>query len=560
MVDQRQELAVILCTVSTLPQADPDLPSLDEQEATCRRYCDQVGDLVVEVIRIEYSRYYSRLDRLCQANARYAHLVELIETEQITKVVVERYDRLYRKGALQGQICALADEHGVWLYSVREPTQRGDDQSAMWIRTIFGLTAEQDVRNLIAKRRRGMLGRIKRQKTVSFQAPYGYRVEGRRREARLVVSDEERRWVRWIFERRAEGRGYVWIARELNARSVPGPRGEAWSVGTLRHLLRNPTYVGRVRQREWARPRGGSNRRLASLPRSDQCRHLWSPPEVVHDDGLEVRTHTCARCGRPLLTEFVGPGAHEPIISSQLWEAAQRVNDARRRDYSRRDRPRRLYTGLVRCALCGDAMCYHDAKGTLVLRCSRYVRQTTTEGLRPCRPNAYPVRVLHRYVLDTLKTALADPEAWARQFQDHDAERLRQQRLADIRRELASLEVRRRNVMQAIEIAPSGREDLVRRYDMLNQQRQRCLAETQGLEQDAERLGRFRSLLIEWQHAAADLDRRSDEDLRPILAQLVSRILLERGKPPVIIWAALEADSPGPNLRPIPAPTSEVVT
>lgn len=559
MTDNPRERAVIVAAVSSEDQADPDLPSLDEQEAICRRYCQRAGDMIVDVIRIEgHSRFYTRLDKLCQDSPDYARLVEMMESDQITKVVAENYHRLWRRAALQSQVCALADDHDIWLYSVRQPTQRGEEQSTMWIRTIYGLNAEQDIKELVIKRRRGMLGRIKRQKTTSYNAPYGYRTVGRQRDAHLVVDEGKRRWVERVFQLRAEGRGYIWIARQLNNSHVPGPKGRPWSISGLRHMLYNPVYIGQVRQRHWGDPRGSRSR---SSLRGEQCRHAWSAPEVTSDeDGLTIRTFTCEHCGRLLLREYVGPGNHEALISQQLWDAVQRINDARRRNYSRRNRVPRLYSGIVRCAHCGDSMSYHDAKGSLVLRCSRYTRMTAASGPRPCRPNSYRVHVLHEYVLSLLKTALEDPETWARQFDQQGADREREQHIAAIQREIVSLQQRRHNLLEAIELSGSAqdRQDFVERYDALNQQRQRCLAELAALERDAQRVGTLRHLLIEWQHAAADLDQRTDEQLRPMIVQLISRILLAHDQPPIILWMGLDPDPGRRSIR--PKVKKEVVT
>jgi len=48
-----------------------------------------------------------------------------------------------------------------------------------------------------------------------------------------------------IFTRISEGHTLTGIARDLNARGVPGPKGNRWSMQTLRSLALNQTYIGK---------------------------------------------------------------------------------------------------------------------------------------------------------------------------------------------------------------------------------------------------------------------------------------------------------------------------
>lgn len=87
-----------------------------------------------------------------------------------------------------------------------------------------------------AMRRRALQGQ------VLGRPPYGYRVGEDRR---LQIVDEEATLVRLIFDLYlSEGRGIRLIAKHLNEQGYRTRRGGAWSMVTIRDLLRNRVYVG----------------------------------------------------------------------------------------------------------------------------------------------------------------------------------------------------------------------------------------------------------------------------------------------------------------------------
>src|SRR5690606_12437924 len=69
----------------------------------------------------------------------------------------------------------------------------------------------------------------------------GYRVA----ERHLRVEPEEAKVVREIFRRYLdEGEGVRVIARHLNEAGIRTRRGGAWSMVSVRGVLRNPVYIG----------------------------------------------------------------------------------------------------------------------------------------------------------------------------------------------------------------------------------------------------------------------------------------------------------------------------
>ncbi|MFQ5986187.1 MAG: recombinase family protein [Thermoplasmata archaeon] len=74
--------------------------------------------------------------------------------------------------------------------------------------------------------------------------PYGYR----RKKGALVPDPEEAFAVADFFRLYQDGMSLRQIADLANQQSIPTSRGGRWGASTIRHILRNPIYVGRLRR------------------------------------------------------------------------------------------------------------------------------------------------------------------------------------------------------------------------------------------------------------------------------------------------------------------------
>lgn len=70
-------------------------------------------------------------------------------------------------------------------------------------------------------------------------APLGYRLVNGRLQIGEGVETVQR-----IFNLRASGQGCFVIARQLNESGTPTPRAAAWHAVSVRHILKNPVYIG----------------------------------------------------------------------------------------------------------------------------------------------------------------------------------------------------------------------------------------------------------------------------------------------------------------------------
>jgi hypothetical protein len=190
--------------------------------------------------------------------------------------------------------------------------------------------------------------------------PYGYRVEGGRRERRLVFGPtEEVEAVRTLFRLAAEGTHTLADLAELaNGNGWPLPpcsagrqrgRGEPrWTAYTVGHILHKPEYVGLIR---YGRRRKGKY-------------HQAAEGEPVERRGPSQEK------APPILCQ----GRHEPIIDQATFDKALAALAARQVG-ARGGRPRPLayaFSGRLVCDVCGQPMQGRDQDGFHGYVCSTY--------------------------------------------------------------------------------------------------------------------------------------------------------------------------------------------
>ena len=227
--------------------------------------------------------------------------------------------------------------------------------------------------------RAGRESSVRRGCYVCSKPLYGYDkvtiTEGRRKYPTLAINEEQSAIVRMIFDSYVNKNiGTQTIANQLNLMGVQPPQTSRWSADTIRDMLENPTYTGKVR---W-------NERKAVL---------------VVDDGEFKKT-------RPRNTDddyILCDGLHEAIISEELFHAAQIKRKKSHRTCANKEL-RNPIAGLLYCE-CGRAMSYrHSTRGELQYREPRLV----CNGQRHCGNGSCSVTEMIDFVSDLLRGKIAE--------------------------------------------------------------------------------------------------------------------------------------------------------
>jgi site-specific DNA recombinase len=172
---------------------------------------------------------------------------------------------------------------------------------------IIGIFAEFERENLIARVKMGLERKVKEGYTIANAViSYGYYKEPKQKIQ--AIHPKECEIIKEIFTKFVE-QNYSMnkLARELNERRVPTKLGGAWDSSTIRAILINPTYIGKVR-----------------YAMEDKNRH------------------------------FVTDGQHEPIISDELFRLAyERIESLPSKTRTKLPKERSYFCGVLYCGRCG---------------------------------------------------------------------------------------------------------------------------------------------------------------------------------------------------------------
>lgn len=208
----------------------------------------------------------------------------------------------------------------------------GDDKMSILFEAMIEAMDEYYSINLAEEVKRGMTEKAKRGGVLSIPA-FGYKVENNE----FVTIPEEAEIIRKVFNDYACGKGFLSIAKALNAMGVKTHRGNKIENRTVEYWLNNPVYIGKTR---------------------------WNP------DGKLSRNYASE-------TAIISNGTHTPIISMETWEKVQekmKEQKAKFRKYYNPDRKDLSHwlSGIVRCEKCGAVLsnqggffgCSNRSRGT----------------------------------------------------------------------------------------------------------------------------------------------------------------------------------------------------
>ena len=235
-----------------------------------------------------------KINRISRKLSDVLKIVDILEQNSISfNSYSEQFDNSTPAGKMQFQMMALIGEF-----------ERG--------------TIAQNVKTgMCAKAKAGEWcgGRVLGYDLVPIDSQEG----AKRRKTKLKINEKEAEAVRFIFNEYVNGKGYKAITNQLNKLCYKTKKGNDFSVGSIREILTNPVYIGKVRY---------------------NVRQNWS----------EKRRRNIN--ANPIITD----GIHEPIIDEGLWDKVQAIME------SKKGKPSRIYdgeyplTGILRCPKCGTGM------------------------------------------------------------------------------------------------------------------------------------------------------------------------------------------------------------
>jgi site-specific DNA recombinase len=258
-------------------------------------------------------------------------LLEDARHHRFDQLLVYKLDRLGRETRLILNAVAELEKHGVRVRSMTEEFDTATATGRLMLTLLAGFAAHE--RELIRERSvAGTNRKVEAGTWLGGVVPYGYRKEGEKGNARLVVSEQpvpgldisEADVVRSIYRMCAtEKKSCQKIADHLNRTGIPctsdwrtqGPdagkrnrhQAAIWRPSHVRNMIVSRTYMGQ---------------------------HLFGKRSRNRNRNVIAR-------------------AVPAIVSEQVWQVAQQVLRSNRIMAKRNNRTPYLLRGLIKCGLCG---------------------------------------------------------------------------------------------------------------------------------------------------------------------------------------------------------------
>ena len=380
--------AVVYARYSSDRQRDA---SIDDQVRLCKARIEREGWTMAQVFRD------AAISGASAFRPGYQALLVGARNAAFDVVVAEALDRLSRDQEDTAALYKRLKFAGIRLVTLSE-----GEISELHV-GLKGTMSALFLKDLADKTRRGLRGRVEAGRSGGGNA-YGYRVvrrldgNGSPVTGERVIDPAEAEVVRRIFRRYAAGDSPRRIALELNADRVPGPGGKTepgrgWGPSTLNGnrargtgILNNELYIGRLcwnRLQYMKDPDTGKRR---SRPRAED--------DIVVTEVPDLR-----------------------IIDQALWDAVKERQaaldqrdpegpangDVQKAPFWLQQRPRHLFSGLMRCGVCGGGFS-KVSQNHFGCSTARNKGPTACTNVRTIR------RVtLETTVLDALRERLMDP-------------------------------------------------------------------------------------------------------------------------------------------------------
>lgn len=318
MIDGKVMNAGLYIRVSTERQVKEGY-SVAAQKANLSKFAKQQGWNVFDVYADEGISGKNIKDR-----PEVKRLIRDIKSNNVEVVILYKFDRLTRDSRDTEDIIELIQQCGIQVFTLSGGAVDVSTATGRFTVRINGAVAQLEREQTIERIKVAFEQKVKQGYTLACATTcYGY--NRKIHEKNQTIIPEEAKIVKRIFKMYVEGKTFTEICNILNTEKVPTKmagrvvrkRGtdekytinSVWMPKTIRLILTNPTYIGKVRY------------------------------HIGKEDG------------------FVADGTHKPIISEKLWNEAQNKISKIKHTY-RTNLPKEdvYYCGTLICGICNQKL------------------------------------------------------------------------------------------------------------------------------------------------------------------------------------------------------------
>ncbi|KNY29483.1 recombinase family protein [Pseudobacteroides cellulosolvens] len=248
-------------------------------------------------------------------NDAVAGRIDLIITKSISRFARNTLDTLKYVRLLKDYNVAILFEKE----NINTLTMNGE-----MLLVILSSLAQQESESISANVKMGLKMKMKRGELVGFHGCLGY--DYNPIDKTLSVNEEEAEIVRYIFRRYVEGAGAFVIAKELTKLNYKTKKGNTkWNESAVRGIIKNEKYKGDILLGKTFTVDPLTHRRLENM-------------------GEEEKYYISKN--------------HEPIISEELFEEAQKILQVRSSKHNNKGRTDKFskkysFSSIIKCGFCG---------------------------------------------------------------------------------------------------------------------------------------------------------------------------------------------------------------
>lgn len=247
---------------------------------------------------------------------------------QIDIILTKSVSRFSRNTVDTIQYVRMLKEKGIAVIFEKEGINTMTEQGEMFI-TLMSTLAQNEVESLSQNVKMGIRMKQKRGEMMGFNGCLGY--DYHPEDKSITVNEEEAETVRLIFELYLQGYGTYTIARQLTEMGrINKKGGTTWTDSGILGIIKNEKYKGDLLMEKTFTVDPISKRRIENFGEQEQ---------------YYVKDH------------------HEPIISREDWEKAQKIRksrsrpskvmaDGRREKYTRKF----AFSSMCECGFCGTKL------------------------------------------------------------------------------------------------------------------------------------------------------------------------------------------------------------
>ena len=488
----------IYCRVSVVEAADPEQNSIEAQRTTCEHYVQVQRDKAWTVTGVYEDAGCSGKDMERPAMRR---LLDDVRSGRVDVVIAYKIDRVSRSLRDMMGFLSVLEDAGATFVAATQSFDTSTSAGSLLLNVLMSF-AEFERQVCVERTQLRMRSRAQAGKWNGGMVPLGYDYD---RERQLLTPDPiQADAIRSVFglaiehgqvsvvRDEANARGYRTKVRQAASGADPQVGGRPFTHDGIKGIIHNPIYAGLI------------------------------------------------RCGDELF-----PGIHEPLVTEEVWRAANRAIDPaggrqRRTSSNGRDVHVHLLKGLVRCGHCGSTMTPFPSGKTspsgerfLYYQCSEVVKRPHDCD---CPVRRLPARKLEDAVARILMDLARDPDRLRQAAERSDADAIQELESLERRRskrssDLQHLDARLRRLLDVFGDEGPVPEVLKDECVRLDAQRGELLMELEGLAREVDGLRSrsvdltgLRSQLLEFASAYPNLDLLGRKRL---MGSLVAGIVVE---------------------------------